>query len=226
MGADQSEEWREMLRNQDISVRRMTRTLISLLLLSLLASQVDAGKKPLPYPWNIYFWLIFAAVFFVIPCCIPFCCASQNTANERAYQEEQRVAMTTNPSWQRQQWKIHLSEVNETKPSTLEKNGGPEEEDHLLPQERVTVQLVDEQLVDLEVPPAELTLTSFSKLLSDLTFYSGVPDIQGLLVKSESGGFVQVFDMGRIPKENFKVRAVISGTKHFLRLYPNTKLEE
>ena len=127
--------------------------------------------------------------------------------------------MTTNPSWQRQQWKIHLSEVNETKPSTLEKkSGGPEEEDHLLAQQqRVTVQLVDEQLVDLEVPPAELTLTTFSKLLSDLTYYSGVPDIQGLLVKSESGGFVQVFDMGRIPKENFKVRAVISGSKHFLR---------
>merc|ERR1712181_203113 len=107
-----------------------------------------------------------------------------------------------------------------------EKSGGPEE-DNLLPnQERATVQLVDEQLVDLEIPPAELTLTSFSKLLSDLTYYSGVPDIQGLLVKSESGGFVQVFDMGRIPKENFKARAVISGTKHFLRLYPNTKLED
>ena len=100
------------------------------------------------------------------------------------------------------------------------------EEEHLLPEKRVTVQLVDEQLADLEVPPAELTLTTFTKLLSDLTFYAGLPELQGLLVKSESGGFVQVFDMNRIPQGNLKVRAVISGEKHFLRIYPNPKLEE
>ena len=204
----------------------MARAWIGLILLSLLALQVDGGygKKPLPYPWNIYFWLIFVAVFFIIPCFIACCCASQSIANDRN-REENRVALTRNPSFERHQWQVHLSKVNETKPSTMEKRGGQEEE-HLLPQQRVTVQLVDEQLVDLEVPPAELTLTTFSKLLSDLTYYSGVPDIQGLLVKSESGGFVQVFDMGRIPKENFKARAVMSGTKHFLRLYPNSKLEE
>ena len=100
------------------------------------------------------------------------------------------------------------------------------EEENLLPRQRVMVQLVDEQLVDLEVPPAELTLTSFNKLLSDLTFYSGVPDIQGLLVKSEPNGFVQVFDMERIPQGNLKVRAVISGNKNFLRLYQNAQLAE
>ena len=42
--------------------------------------------------------------------------------------------------------------------------------EHLLPVQRATVQLVDEHLVEMEVPPAELTLTSFNKLLSDLTF--------------------------------------------------------
>ena len=57
------------------------------------------------------------------------------------------------------------------------------------------VQLVDEQLVNMEVPAAEVTLTTFSKLLSDLTFYSGVPDVEGILVKSESSGYVQVFNM-------------------------------
>ena len=129
--------------------------------------------------------------------------------------------MTRNPSWERHQWNAQLSTINETKPgSTAEERVGGREE------ERVTVQLVDEQLVDLEVPPAELTLTNFPKLLSDLTFYSGVPDIQGLLVKSEPNGFVQVFDMERIPEGNLKVRAVISGNKHFLQLYQNAQPAE
>ena len=94
------------------------------------------------------------------------------------------------------------------------------EEENLLPRQRVIVQLVDEQLVDLEVPPAELTLTSFSKLLSYLTFYSGVRHIQGLLVKSEPNGVVQVFDMERIPQGNLKIRAVISLAKKSL-IYQN-----
>ena len=100
------------------------------------------------------------------------------------------------------------------------------EEEHLLPPQRVMVQLVDEQLADLEVPPTELTLRGFGKLLSDLAFYSGVPDIQGLLIKTESGSFAQVFDMERIPPGNLKVRAVMSGDQHFLRLYPNSQLPE
>ena len=200
----------------------MARARIGLILLSLLASQVDGyGKKPLPEPWNTYFWLIFVAVFFVLPCCICHCCC-RNTMFDS---ERDPVVLKRNPSWERHQRNVQLSNTNETKPPIVEKRGGLEEE-HLLPQERMTVQLVDEQLVDLEVPPAELTITSFSKLLSDLTFYSGVPDIQGLLVKSSSGGFVQVFDMNRIPQGNLKARPVISGNKHFLRLYPNTRMEE
>ena len=209
-------------------VSRMARAWISLILLSLLALQVDGyGKKSLPWPQNLYFWLIFVGVIFLLLCCIPFCCMSQGIARERA-QEETRVALTRNPSFERHQWNLHLSTINETKPGpNLEKRvGGSERERLLQTQERVTVQLVDEQLVDLEVPPAELTITSFSKLLSDLSFYSGLPDLQGLLVKSDSGGFVQVFDMERIPQGNLKVRAVISGEKHFLRLYSESQLRQ
>ena len=72
---------------------------------------------------------------------------------------------------------------------------------------------MDEHLVEMEVPQAELTLTTFNKLLSDLTFYSGVPDVQGLLMKTDSGSFVQVFDMERIPEGNFKIQVVMSGNK-------------
>ena len=99
------------------------------------------------------------------------------------------------------------------------------EEERLLPPQRVImVQLVDEHLVDLEVPPTELTLTSYSKLRSDLTFYSGVADVEGLLIKTESGSYVEVFDLEGIPPGNLKVRAVMSGNKHFLGLYPNPQL--
>ena len=86
-------------------------------------------------------------------------------------------------------------------------------EEHLLPVQRATVQLVDEHLVEMEVPLAKLTLTSFNKLLSDLTFYSGVHEVQGLLMKNDSGSFVQVFDMERIPEGNFKIQVVMSGNK-------------
>ena len=207
----------------------MGKAWVSLILLSLLALQVDGiGKKPLPYPLNVYFWLTFVAVVFIIPCCICFCCASQGVARRRA-EEENRVALTRNPSFERHQWNARLSTINETKPEKrleerLEKLEERLEGERLLQAgETVTVQLVDEQLVDLEVPPAELTITNFSKLLSDLTFYSGLPDVQGLLVKSDTGGFVQVFDMERIPQGNLKVRAVLSGDKHFLRLYSEQK---
>ena len=201
----------------------MARAWIGLILLSLLASQVDAiGKKSLPYPQNLYFWLTFVGGFLFLCCCVG-CCVTACTPEYR----ENRATLTRNPSWERHQWNMQLSKVNETKPSTLEKRGGGLEEEHLLPEKRVTVQLVDEQLADLEVPPAELTLTTFTKLLSDLTFYAGVPELQGLLVKSESGRFVQVFDMNRIPQGNLKVRAVKHfHDKHFLRIYPNSRREE
>ena len=223
----------------------MARAWIGLILLSLLASQVDGyaiyGKKPLPYPWNIYFWLIFWGGFLFLCCCVGCCVGAFKECfgieENRGTREENRATLTRNPSWERHQWNVQLSKVNESKPSTSVKSHQAKppssekrvcgvEEEHLLPGKRVTVQLVDEQLVDLEVPPGELTLTTFTKLLSDLTYYAGVPELQGLLVKSESGGFVQVFDMNRIPQGNLKVRAVISGEKHFLRIYPNPQLEE
>ena len=99
-----------------------------------------------------------------------------------------------------------------------------DEEHRLLPLQRVTVQLVDEQLVDMEVPPAEVTLTSFNKLLSDLTFYAGVPDIKGLLIKTGSGSFVQVFDIERIPEGNLKIQVVTSGSQQYLRLYTDSQM--
>ena len=221
----------------------MARAWVSLILLSLFASQVEA-KRPVD-PLHVI-GLVFG--MFAVACCASCicccCCRALGIDYEppprgrirRREQEETRVELTRNPSWERHQWNARLSTINETKKGsslekstvketksgpTVEKKIGGGEEESVLPRGRVTVQLVDEQLVDLEVPPAELTVTSFTKLLSDLTFYSGQPDIQGLLVKSDSGGFVQVFDMDRIPRGNLRVRTVFSGDKHFLRIYPN-----
>ena len=54
----------------------------------------------------------------------------------------------------------------------------------LLPAGRVvTVQMVDEQLNKMDVPPAELTLANLNKLIADLSLYSGLPDLQGVLVQ-------------------------------------------
>ena len=73
---------------------------------------------------------------------------------------------------------------------------------------RIQVQLADDQLIN--------------KLFSDLTAYVGVPDVQGLLALDfESGDFIQVFDMLRIPQGNVKVRVVTFDNNKFLRLYPN-----
>jgi len=110
--------------------------------------------------------------------------------------------------------------------STSQRMDGLDEEHHLLPPRRVTVQLVDDQLFDTEVPPAEVTLTSFDKLLSDLTFYAGVPEIQGILVRTESDSFVQVFDMERIPEGNLKIQVVKSGEKQYLRLHSGPQIKE
>ena len=50
----------------------------------------------------------------------------------------------------------------------------------------------------------------------------GVPDVHGLLVLDfESGDFIQVFDMLRIPQGNVKVRVVTFDNNKFLRLYPS-----
>ena len=84
------------------------------------------------------------------------------------------------------------------------------------------VEMIGAEMVDMGIPKAELILTTFNKLLSDLTAYVGVQNIQGLLVWSiESGDFIQVFDMDRIPQGSVKVRVVTSGEKTFLRLYKN-----
>ena len=99
---------------------------------------------------------------------------------------------------------------------------GLSEKDKLLPSEKMIVKLVDEQMDTIPFPQAELVLTTFNKLLSDLTAYVGVQNIQGLLVWSiEAGDFIQVFDMDRIPQGSVKVRVVTSGEKTFLRLYKN-----
>ena len=84
------------------------------------------------------------------------------------------------------------------------------------------MQLVDDQLINMEVPPVELILTDITMLFSDLTAYVGVPDVHGLLVLDfESGDFIQVFDMLRIPEGNVKVRIVTFDNNNFLRFYPS-----
>jgi len=97
----------------------------------------------------------------------------------------------------------------------------------LLPAGRVvTVQMVDEQLNKMDVPPAELTLTNLNKLIADLSLYSGLPDLQGVLVKSNYGGFFEMTDLRMMPRGNLKVRAVFSGDRHMLQIYPEPKVKE
>ena len=153
--------------------------------------------------------------------------------------EERGEVLTRQPSWQQKissarrsnplqmarQTSMKLKRMTSTS-STSQRMDGLDEEHLLAPPQRVTVQLVDEQLVDMEVPPAELTLTSFNKLLSDLTFYSGVPDVQGLLIKTESGSFVQVFDLERIPEGNLKIQVFMSGNKQYLRIYTDSQMKK
>ena len=150
--------------------------------------------------------------------------------------------LTRQPSWQQKisstirvvenkpiqmarQTSMKLKRMTSTS-STSQRMDGLDEVHHLLPLRRVTVQLVDDQLFDTEVPPAEVTLTSFDKLLSDLTFYAGVPEIQGILVRTESDSFVQVFDMERIPEGNLKIQVVKSGEKQYLRLHSGPQIKE
>ena len=37
---------------------------------------------------------------------------------------------------------------------------------------------------------------------------------------------VQVFDMCKVPSGNLKVRSVMSGNQHMLRLYPNAGIQQ
>ena len=78
------------------------------------------------------------------------------------------------------------------------------------------MQLVDDQLINMEVPPVELILTDITKLFSDLTAYVGVPDVQGLLVLDfESGDFIQAFDMLRIPQGMSMLESSLLTTTNF-----------
>ena len=179
------------------------RTMITLLLfLSLvafeevLAATVACGKACLPGPgWGLIVGMV--GGFLGIFCLITCCCMACDSKDEK--QEAEKNPMTST--------------------STAE-----EAKNKLLPSEKMIVQLVDEQMDTIPFPQAELVLTTFNKLLSDLTAYVGAPDVQGLLVWNiESGDFTQVFDMDNIPRGSVKVRVVTYGVKTFIGIYQNLK---
>ena len=171
-----------------------------LLLLSLvafeevLAATVACGKACLPGPgWGFIVGMV--GGFLGIFCLITCCCMACDNKDEN--QEAEKNPMTS------------TSTAKETK-------------DKLLPSEKMMVQLVDEQMNTIPFPQAELILTTFNKLLSDLTAYVGAPGVQGLLVWNiESGDFTQVFDMDKIPRGSVKVRVVTYGVKTFIGIYQN-----
>ena len=163
----------------------MTRVFIRLFLLHLIVSQVGGrGGGPLAEGAG---WVLFA--IFAIP--IGFCCliiALCSTACDDSTEDQRR--------------EIENNLMASTKPT--EETEACEEESR-----RIQVQLVDDKLINMEVPPVELSLTDITKMFSDLTAYVGVPDVHGLLVLDfESGDFIQVFDMLRIPQGNVRVRVV------------------
>ena len=145
-----------------------------------------------------------SCIFLLIGVCCIGCCFALvcDTCNENANQRNENNQMTST--------------------TTAEERDVSDKERHL-PTQRVIVHLVDEKLVDTGLPQAEVILTTFDKLLSDLTTYSGAPDVQGLLVLEYLGDFIQVFDMDRIPQERMKVQVVKHGDKTFLRLYPHSQ---
>ena len=118
------------------------------------------------------------------------------------------------------------SSVEEGPASTGISSTASPELEPLLPGERVTVQMVDEQLNKMDLPPAELTVTNLTKLLEDLSSYSGLPDVQGVLIKSKHSGYVEMTDLRQIPRGNLRVRAVIKGNGHMLRLHPEPQVPE
>ena len=151
----------------------MERVWIGLFLLLLVVLQVAGGGGhwggggPLPEGAG---WVLFA--IFAIP--IGFCCliiALCSTACDDGTEDQRR--------------EIENNLMASTKP-TDETEGC--EEERLFPSRRIQVQLVDDQLINMEVPPVELILTNITKLFSDLTAYVGVPDVQGLLVLDFESG--------------------------------------
>ena len=185
----------------------MARVWIALFLLLVIVLQVagrlghrgGGGRLPEGAVW---------VLFAIFPVPIGFCCliiALCSTACDAGTEDQRR--------------EIENNLMASTKPS--DETEGCEEE-RLFPSRRIQVQLVDDQLINMEVPPVELSLTDITKLISDLTTYVGVPDVQGLLVLDfESGDFIQVFDMLRIPEGNVKVRIVTFDNNNFLRFYPS-----
>merc|ERR1712013_176379 len=185
------------------STAQIERTMITLLLfLSLMAAEevlaatVACGKACLPGPgWGFVVGMVggFLGIFCLITCCCMAC------DNKDENQEAEKNPMTS------------TSTVVES---------GLSEKDKLLPSEKMIVQLVDEQMDTIPFPQAEMILTTFNKLLSDLTAYVGAPDVQGLLVWNiESGNFTQVFDLDKIPRGSVKVRVVTYGVKTFIGIY-------
>merc|ERR1712013_810355 len=184
------------------STAQIERTMITLLLfLSLMAAEevlaatVACGKACLPGPgWGFVVGMVggFLGIFCLITCCMA-------CDNKDENQEAEKNPMTS------------TSTVVES---------GLSEKDKLLPSEKMIVQLVDEQMDPIPFPQAEMILTTFNKLLSDLTAYVGAPDVQGLLVWNiESGNFTQVFDLDKIPRGSVKVRVVTYGVKTFIGIY-------
>ena len=178
--------------------------MITVFLLSLVASEevlaatVECGKACLPGPgWGFIVGMVggFLGIFCLITCCFMAC-----------DDKEENQEAETNPM-------TSTTTVEETGLSAKEK---------LLPSEKMIVQLVDEQMDTIPFPQAELILTTFNKLLSDLIAYVGAPDVQGLLVWNiEPGDFTQVFDMDKIPRGSVKVRVVTYDVKTFIGIYQN-----
>ena len=164
----------------------------------VLAATVACGKACLPGPgWGFIVGMVggFLGIFCLITCCCMAC------DNKDENQEAEKNPMTST--------------------STVVERG-LSEKDKLLPSEKMIVKLVDEQMDTIPFPQAELVLTTFNKLLSDLIAYVGAPDVQGLLVWNiESGDFTQVFDMDKIPRGSVKVRVVTYGVKTFIGIYQN-----
>ena len=187
-------------------------------------------------------------------CPLACCCMSHEIDSGNREEREKREELARKQRWEMERMPYtrptldnsttrpppQVNTMTSSNASTERTEGSVKEP--LLAGQTVQVQLVDEQLNDMEVPPTQVTITTLSNLLSDLAFYAGLPKVHGLLVKSQSGGYVQVldyvsqhfdsyfdnaqvFDMSKVPRGNLKVRSVMSGNQHMLRLYPNPGIQ-
>ena len=188
-------------------------------------------------------------------CPLACCCMSHEIDSGNREEREKREELARKQRWEMERMPYtrptldnsttrsprQVNTITSSNASTERTEGSVKEP--LLAGQTVQVQLVDEQLNDMEVPPTQVTITTLSNLLSDLAFYAGLPKVHGLLVKSQSGGYVQVldyvsqhfdsyfdnaqvFDMSKVPRGNLKVRSVMSGNQHMLRLYPNPGIQQ